>query len=91
MLESEVFQYTQNKFLAVSVDLPLIGEVTEASDIKPYLCVQIDIEAQKMSELAMKLGPEIASASQSERGIFVGDMDADLTNSIIRLMRLLDR
>lgn len=90
ILGNEVFQYTQGKYLAVSVDLPLIGEVTKASDDKPYLCAQIDIDMQVMTALAIKFDAEHTLPNKTERGLFVGGIDAKLMDCIVRLMRLLD-
>jgi len=90
ILGNEVFQYTQGKYLAVSVDLPLIGEVTKASNDKPYLCTQIDIDMQVMTALAIKVDAKHTLPKKTERGLFVGDIDAKLMDCIIRLMRLLD-
>src|SRR5215212_9699544 len=35
LLEEEIYRYAPSQFLAVSVDLPLLGQVTEASVEKP--------------------------------------------------------
>ena len=90
ILGNEVFQYTQGKYLAVSVDLPLIGEVTKASNDKPYLCAQIDIDMQVMTALAIKVDAKHTFPKKTERGLFIGDLDAKLMDCIVRLMRLLD-
>lgn len=90
ILGNEIFQYSQGKYLAVSVDLPLIGEVTEASKNKPYLCAQIDIDLQVMMELAIKLDAKPALVNKTEKGLFVGEMDEKLMDAIVRLVRLLD-
>ncbi len=90
LLNQEVFQYTQGNYLAVSVDLPLIGEVTKASISKPYLCAQIDIDMQIMTELALKLQAKDELPYKTEKGIFVGSINERLINCIMRLVQLLD-
>ena len=45
LLEEEIYRYAPPQFLAVSVDLPLVGQVIEASAEQPYLCLAIDIDA----------------------------------------------
>lgn len=89
ILNKEVFHYAQGNYLAVSVDLPLIGEVTKASTNKPYLCAQIDIDMQIMTELAIKLQAQEALPNKAEKGVFVGNIDDRLMNCILRLIRLL--
>lgn len=90
LLGDNIFKYEQGQYLAISVDLPLIGEVTKASINKPYLCAQIDIDISKMTELAIKLKTNRTPVNKTEKGLFVGNMNAELMSAIIRLMRLLE-
>ena len=92
ILNKEAFKYTRGQFLVVSVDLPLIGEVTKASKDEPYLCIQVDIDAQIMSELAVELNANNWSSNTKElnKSIFVGNTDSSLQDAILRLVRLLD-
>jgi len=90
LLGNDIFQYRQGEYLAVAVDLPLIGEVTKASKQKPYLCVQIDIDTQLMTELAMKFDANTQKQYEASKGIFVGSTDSKLMDAITRLMRLLN-
>ena len=56
LLEEEIYRYAPPQFLAVSVDLPLLGQVTEASAEKPYLCLAIDIDARQIADLIAQSG-----------------------------------
>src|SRR5205809_2185907 len=51
LLEEEIYTYAPPQFLAVSVDLPLVGEAIDASAEKPYLCLAIDIDARTIADL----------------------------------------
>ncbi len=51
LLEEEIYRYAPPQFLAVSVDLPLLGQVIEASTAQPYLCLQIEIDPRQIGEL----------------------------------------
>ena len=75
ILNEEKLKYAQGQYLAVAVDLPLIGEVTKASKNEPYLCIQIDIDIQTMTEIAIKLDAKPTLPNKTEKGVFVGDMD----------------
>ena len=44
MLGQQVFCYGPENTPTVSVDLPVVGEVTEASPDKPHLCVRLDLD-----------------------------------------------
>lgn len=91
MLENEVYGYARSEFLAVSVDLPLMGGVTEASADQPYLCLQIDMDPAELSDLLAHLDhTRMQDEADAVRGIFVGKADAPLLESIVRLAALLD-
>jgi len=95
LLEDEVFKYAPGQYLAVSVDLPLLGQVTEASKARPYLCLQIHLDAAMMSELMArsangKSDPGKWSRPETARGLFVDDLDDATLDAILRLTRLLD-
>ncbi len=90
LLEDEIYRYAPPQFLAVSVDLPLLGQVTEASAEKPYLCLQIEIDARTISELISHSGDASWSRGETSRGLFVGEMDAALLEAVLRIARLLE-
>ena len=90
LLEEEIYRYAPPQFLAVSVDLPLISQVTEASAEKPYLCLTIEIDARQMADLIAQSGDASWSRSETARGLFVGEMDAALQDAALRLARLLE-
>lgn len=89
MLESETYTYRPTDYLAVSVDLPVISEVTENSAEHPYFGLQIDLDQQLLSALLMEGNFSSQDNSQLHRGIFVGHMDHELADSVVRLARLL--
>jgi AraC-like DNA-binding protein len=90
LLEDEIYRYAPSQFLAVSVDLPLTGQVIEASDEKPYLCLAVEIDPRLIGELITQTGDAGWSRGETSRGLFVGQMDAALQDSTLRLARLLE-
>jgi len=90
LLEDEIYRYTPTQFLAVSVDLPLLGQVTVASAEKPYLCLVIDVDARQIADLISQSGDAGWSRGETSRGLFVGEFDDTLQESVLRLARLLD-
>lgn len=89
LLEEEVYRYAPSQFLAVSVDLPLVGQVLEASADAPYLCVAIDIDARQIAELVEQGGPIGPAPRDTPRGLFVGELDEATQDTVLRLARLL--
>jgi AraC-like DNA-binding protein len=90
LLEDEIYRYAPPQFLAVSVDLPLTGQVIEATASKPYLCLAIEIDARLMADLIAQTGDASWSRGETSRGLFVGEMDAAMQETALRLARLLE-
>jgi AraC-like DNA-binding protein len=88
MLDREIFHYGVGEFLVVSVDLPTTGQITLASEDRPYLCLQLDIDASQLGDLIAQTG--LTSSARSSRGLFIGRADEILTDCLLRLIRLLE-
>lgn len=88
-LHNQSVHYSPSQHLVASVDLPLIGEVTEATPEKPYLCLQLDLDASILGELIQQLQlPPVSRVAQL--GVFVTQTDAQLLDAATRLLCLLD-
>lgn len=90
LLEDEIYRYAPPQFLAVSVDLPLVGQVIEASAGEPYLCLAIELDARTIADLISQSGDASWSRRETTRGLFVGEMDAATQDAVLRLARLLE-
>jgi AraC-like DNA-binding protein len=81
--------YDAAHYLLVSVDLPLVGHVTEASPDAPYLCCKIDIDQAALADLILAEGSRAPKADLPALAVYRSD--DDLVDAACRLMRLLDR
>ncbi len=90
LLEDEIYRYAPPQFLAVSVDLPLLGQVVEACAERPYLCLQIEIDPRQIGELIAQSGEPEWSRDDTARGLFVGTLDGATQEAVLRLARLLE-
>lgn len=90
MLEDEIYKYKPSEYLVVSVDLPVIGAVIEATEKEPYLCLQIDLDPRQISDLLIEAQQNIPAGSTTGRGVFVGKVDESLSDCTLRLARLLN-
>lgn len=90
LLEDEIYHYRPTHYLAVSVDLPVLGQVVNASRTEPYLCVKIDLDAHALMELLSQSEGMPSLSAATPRGLFVGKMDDALLGAVLRLVRLLD-
>ncbi|WP_336740346.1 AraC family transcriptional regulator [Aureimonas altamirensis] len=81
--------YDASRYLLVSVDLPLVGHVLEASPERPYLCCKIDFDLAVLADL---LVDERGTAPRHDLPVLaVYPGDPDLIDAACRLVGLLDR
>ncbi len=81
--------YDAAHYLLVSVDLPLVGHVLDASPERPYLCCKIDLDAAMLADLLASEGGGVARTDLPVLGVYPGD--PDLIDAACRLVGLLDR
>jgi AraC-like DNA-binding protein len=81
----ETLRYGPGQFLFSSVELPISGEVVEATRSRPYIVLVLSIEPSAVFELAAS-APPLNRTRRSERaGIFVGE-DAAIADAFRRLL-----
>ncbi|MGK6323146.1 AraC family transcriptional regulator [Sphingomonas sp. DT-51] len=81
--------YDAAHYLVVSVDLPLVGHVIDASPERPYLCCKIDLDPAILADLMVTQGGPVERTALPVLGVYPND--ADLIDAACRLIRLLDR
>jgi AraC-like DNA-binding protein len=87
-LGERMFRYDAGKYLAVSVDLPVSGQVVEA----PYLALSVALDPAKVAGLILEMAHlPLAASATTATALQVHQADADLLDAILRLLRLLDR
>lgn len=91
-LQKEQYRYDASSYLLVSVHLPTKGQIVEASQEKPYLCVKMTFGADDIWQLLQDLGSRDEGVNrESRRGLAVGRLQFELADAVLRLVRLLDR
>lgn len=90
MLADEIYIYDSSRYLVASVDLPVSGQVIEATAESPYLSFRLDLGAREIASLILQAGLPAPSAAASTRGIFVGETTPALYDAMLRLLRLLE-
>ncbi|PXA76940.1 AraC family transcriptional regulator CmrA [Caulobacter sp. D4A] len=89
MLGEEVYVYDHARFLVVSVDVPVVGQVIEASDDAPYLCVRLDIDPRRLNELILEIDPGPVRNAPAP-GMALSETTPELLDATVRLVRLLE-
>lgn len=82
----DVFEYEAAQIAVYSVDLPVAAQITRASYAQPYLNLKIDLDAQKVAELAAQVFPHGLPPSRDGRAVWVGQADANVIDAAVRLL-----
>nr|WP_241520677.1 AraC family transcriptional regulator [Steroidobacter cummioxidans] len=90
VLGEEVYYYDALNYLTVSVTLPAIGHVLEATPEKPYLCLRLELDARMIGELLLQVGRSAVPPS-TDRGLYVARTSPQLLDAVLRLTRLLEQ
>ncbi len=90
LLNNEVFQYDALNYLVVSVTLPGMGQVLEATPEHPYLSLRLNLDLEEIARLVLELGDRGPSPATADRGLFVARLDAPLLDAVLRMVKLLD-
>jgi len=88
---NEVFDYGAGQYLIVSVDLPLEGHVIKATANAPFLGLGFTLRPESIAALLLEANVASPSPHSAPPGIAVNDITQELLDSVIRLLKLLDR
>jgi AraC-like DNA-binding protein len=88
---SSVLAYGPGQYLAVSVDMPVIGEVVAASPSKPYLCLKLNLDRTQLSDLLLDARLPADAEKQPDLGLSVNLLSPEMLDAATRLVGLLDK
>ncbi|KQL41960.1 AraC family transcriptional regulator [Bacillus sp. FJAT-25509] len=90
LLGNESFKYGPGNFLVASVDLPVTGQVIEATPTTPYLALKIEFNPNQILEILTDTEIPTNSKENAKRAIFVNELEGSILDAVIRLARLID-
>ena len=90
LLGEEVYVYDAHHFLITSVDLPVVAQVLEASNEKPYLGLMLKLDPRSIAQLMVDSNLPLPPARQASRGMAVSEVSLTLLNAFQRLIDVLD-
>jgi AraC-like DNA-binding protein len=90
VLNDEIFHYDALNYLVVSVTLPGMGQVVEATPEHPFLSLRLSLDLEEIAALVLELGDRKPSPPAADRGLFVARLDEPLLDAVLRMVRLLD-
>ena len=89
MFGNRRFDYRAGQAVVISVEMPLLGRVAEASLSEPYLGVIIEFDLAILREVLERLSTPPRTTGEAKPGLFVADLDESLTDCTLRMVRLL--
>ena len=89
MAGQSIYVYDSAKYLVVSVDVPVIGQILEASAEAPYLCLRLDLDPAAVGALMLEAKLPAAEGEQSGQALSLSFVTSELLGTVIRLVRLL--
>lgn len=95
-LDAERALYARGTYLLVSLDLPLVGEVVEASRAAPFLGLTLELDLAEVGALRLDVGAPAGRPMGARGGVSAGGgravgvhaLDAELLDAVLRLARL---
>lgn len=90
LLGEEVYAYDPGHYLVFTVDLPVVFQIEDASEEKPYFGFTLNLDPKLVASVMAESGMEIKKGDATAKGINVSPVDADLVDAALRLIRLLD-
>ncbi|WP_028549668.1 AraC family transcriptional regulator [Paenibacillus sp. UNC451MF] len=89
-LAQERFRYSPADYLVSSVDLPVTGQVVEASSDIPYLALNLVFTPSQILEVLRDSEIRGGKKENAKRAMFVSPIELSMLDAVIRLARLLD-
>ena len=89
LINEQRFLYDSSKYLLVSLDLPLVGQVEVASRAEPFLGLSLVLDFDEIACLIREASLPPAGEWTLRRDSIIGEMQPELLDAVVRLCRLL--
>jgi len=90
-LNDDRYVYDPDNYLLVTAELPLVGQVLDASKKHPYLSLLLELDPTLVSSVITEAGDIAPQNDANVKAINVSSLDADLLDAVLRLVGLLDK
>ncbi|MEV6842471.1 AraC family transcriptional regulator [Actinoplanes sp. NPDC051411] len=89
-LGDRVYDYGAGQYVVASIDMPIIGQFTEASPSEPALGFGLVLKPAAVAELLLQDSDQARGSVPAAPAIAVSDAGDELIDAVVRLLRLLD-
>jgi AraC-like DNA-binding protein len=90
LLGDNRYRYDPAHYLLTTVELPIMSQVIEASQERPYLSLRLELDPALVGSVMVEAGHLSPRTHADARAINVSSLDASLLDAVVRLVRLLD-
>jgi AraC-like DNA-binding protein len=90
LLGDSRYRYDPAHYLLATVELPVVGQVIEASAERPYLSLRLELDPALVGSVMVEAGHLSSRDRGDVRALNVSPLDAELLDATVRLIRLLD-
>jgi AraC-like DNA-binding protein len=96
ILGDSIYFYDASQYLVASVDVPVVGQVVEATPEKPYLSFKLNLDPHLISELILETGltddvAREASGASLSTSLSLATVTPELLDAVMRMLRLLEK
>ena len=88
LMNGKSYRYDSRHYLLVSLDLPLVGQIEEASRAKPFLGCSLVLDFEEIASLLVEAKIPRRPNEPVRPGLIIGTLDAELLDAVTRLARL---
>jgi len=89
-LGGTTFIYGEARYLLTSIDLPIVSQITEASEEAPCLAMSLKLEMPVVRELLSCEQIQVPEATSDSPGMATGETTVEFLSACCRLIDLLD-
>jgi len=90
LLGDERYQYDPANYLLVTAELPVVGQVVEATPEAPYLSLRLVLPPTLVGSVMIEAGSPTPRGQAPVRALAVSALDGELLEGLVRLVRLID-
>ncbi len=91
LIGKEVNEYGAGSYVLSAIDLPVSGQVIEATPEQPYYGVRVDLDPKEIAALIIELNLPAPPRRGVRVGAYVDESDAGLQEAFLRLVLLLEQ
>jgi AraC-like DNA-binding protein len=89
-LGHERYQYDPVHYLLITAELPLVGNILDASKERPYLSLRLKLDPALVGSVMAEAGHPFQPNDAGVRAVHVSTLEAGLLDAVVRLVGLLD-